>query len=203
MTAPRLSEVIKESTNNLYKHWLVFYHKACEIVGYSEGWMDSSNVLRTGSWTTLPSRVFTARYTPIPGQQVLGPNEGLWKREHQLIVGTSHKPEDVLCVPVLVLLVERWLAVFRPLWGRALASLRRKLWKFIMKVLMPDVEKYNCSGSVKPPTELGSPLVVDLTYTFKSAKSEVATNPIFKGDNPHNLLFPPQCWEADFHRKNA
>lgn len=86
MASPRLSEVVKESTNNLYKHWLVFFYyyalngnnikdaldKACKIVGYSEGWMDSSNVLRTGFWTYFPPEFLPPGIPPSPDNRYQG-----------------------------------------------------------------------------------------------------------------------------------
>lgn len=66
--SPRLSEEIKKNTNNLYKHWLVFFYyhalngysvksaldRASKNVGYEGGWLDANNSLRIGFETYWP-----------------------------------------------------------------------------------------------------------------------------------------------------
>lgn len=86
-------------------------------------------------------------------------------------------------VPVLVLLLLVGCLVggLSPVMGQSISEFEEKTWKFITKVLMLDVEKYDSSVRVlSPPIELDSPPMVDLTYTFRSAKSEVTVNFIFE-----------------------
>jgi hypothetical protein len=86
MASPRLSEYVKESTGNLFKHWLVFFYyyalngdsinnalrKACETVGYAGGWLDPSNVLRVGFWTYFPPEFLPPGIPPSPDNRYQG-----------------------------------------------------------------------------------------------------------------------------------
>lgn len=85
---------------------------------------------------------------------------------------------------ILVQFVGCLISGFPLVMGQDIEKLEEKAWLFINNVLTLDVKKYNVSARpLFPPTELGFRPIVDLTYTFRSAESEIVVNPIFEGGN--------------------